>query len=34
VLGSLLTVLLVAFCLISVYPPMDVKDAAGSDRAG
>lgn len=29
ILGSALTVLLVAFCLVASYPPLDVKDTAG-----
>jgi len=29
ILGSVLTVMLVAFCLESVVPPLDVKDASG-----
>jgi SecD/SecF fusion protein len=29
ILGSVLTVLLIAFCLAEVYPPYDVRDGAG-----
>jgi len=29
ILGTVLTLLLIAFCLVSVYPPLDVKDASG-----
>ena len=28
-LGTLLTVLLIVFCLINIYPPFDVKDSTG-----
>ncbi len=29
ILGTVLTVLLIAFCIESAYPPLDVKDASG-----